>query len=221
MPENKLEEYKRIVPFLGAALGRNVEVVLQDCRETSPDKRIVAIANGHVSGRVIGGSLTDYALRCIHEGVWKGADSETNYTARTSEGKILRSSTYFIKDNGTLIGMLCINVDTSAYQKLSADILRLIDLDFAPAQEAQARENLNNSFRDISREAIAETFHSYDVDLKKLEQNERIRYLETLQNKGAFLLKGAVPEAATLLNCSEASVYRYLSKINAKKQRVS
>ena len=41
-----LEMYKRIVPFLGAALGKDCEVVLRDMRYT--DEALIAIANGDI-----------------------------------------------------------------------------------------------------------------------------------------------------------------------------
>ena len=46
---------------------------------------------------------------------------------------------------------------------------------------------------------------------------EKITVIQTLYDKGVFLIKGAVPEVAQALFCSEATVYRYLSKLSGKR----
>ncbi|MEJ5996810.1 helix-turn-helix transcriptional regulator [Corynebacterium sp. H130] len=107
---NILNAYIPLVHFLGEAIGPNCELVLHDL--DVPDHSIVAIANGHISGRQIGGPVTDFALRFMRQGSKSNATSMTGYRAVNAEGRICRSSSYFIRDeDGTLRGMLCINVD--------------------------------------------------------------------------------------------------------------
>ena len=54
------------------------------------------------------------------------------------------------------------------------------------------------------------------IDIKDGEQNGIPVYdsLEKLDGKGVFLFKGAVALVAGRLQTSEATIYRYLSKIN-------
>lgn len=47
-----------------------------------------------------------------------------------------------------------------------------------------------------------------------LSQDEKIAIVEKLDGKGVFLFKGAVALVAGRLQTSEATIYRYLSKIN-------
>ena len=42
---------------------------------------------------------------------------------------------------------------------------------------------------------------------------DRIRIVEDLQQAGIFYMKGAVSEVAAQLGSSEATIYRYLSKL--------
>ena len=51
MKENKLDQYRQLVSFLGQVLGPDYEVVLSDLHS------ILAISNGQVSGRSVGGPL--------------------------------------------------------------------------------------------------------------------------------------------------------------------
>ena len=90
-----LDYYKKLVEFLGQVLGEHGEVVLRDCRK--PNHDIVAIANGHVSGRTIGAPITDFTLSVLANEEWKEKDYVANYVGRAAPNKNLRSSTYFIR----------------------------------------------------------------------------------------------------------------------------
>ena len=46
-----------------------------------------------------------------------------------------------------------------------------------------------------------------------LTMDEKIRIVEDLQQAGIFYMKGAVSEVAAQLGSSEATIYRYLSKL--------
>lgn len=110
--ENILEQYVPLVEFLGQAMGPNTEIVLHDL--DVPDRSIIAIANSHISGRELGGPVTDFALWFMKKGDAAAVPMMTGYRAVNAEGKICQSSSYFIRDEtGHMRGMLCINVDVS------------------------------------------------------------------------------------------------------------
>lgn len=111
-----LERYKQLVPFLGEVLGENCEVVLHDI--TNLEKSIVAIANGHISGRKIGSPATDFLLKVMQLRNEKKVNYVTNYMAKSYTGHKLRCSSFFIHDNkNEPVGVLCINYDLHAYME--------------------------------------------------------------------------------------------------------
>ena len=72
--------------------------------------------------------------------------------------------------------------------------------------------------RDLLERAVMETMGSCEAIVReRLTQEDRLSIVERLNNSGLFQLKGAVGEAAQYLYCSEASIYRYLSKISKNK----
>lgn len=220
-----MEQAERLVKFLGEILGDAHEIVLQDVR---PDKmQIVAIANGHVSGRSVGAPMTDLSLQICADESWKTNDYECNYTGVTKDGKLLKSSTFFIKEDDKLVGMLCINQDTSRYKALSEEILRMggVELPIALAEKsietaAPKIENFSESISEMTDRAIRDTLGPENhIPLNRLKQSERMKIVENLNNSGVFIMRGAVSEIAGQLECSEASIYRYLSKVNKIKNR--
>lgn len=69
--DNFIENLSLLVDGISRVFGRNCEVVLHDLRQ--PEHSIVAIPNGHVTGRrvgdpLIGGPIGDIGLRLLQDG---------------------------------------------------------------------------------------------------------------------------------------------------------
>lgn len=62
-------------------------------------------------------------------------------------------------------------------------------------------------------EALSRIFRDMDLEGKSLSQSQRLAVMERLERDGVFLLKGAVKDGSGALGISQASVYRYLSRI--------
>lgn len=118
-----LQHYIKLTEFLGKALGPDYEVALHDL--TNKDHSIIAIANSHISGRKLGAPLTNMALSSLRDKSYERMDYHLRYYSINVNGKDLRFSSFFIKDNGKLIGLLCINFDDSRYRAISDHILKL------------------------------------------------------------------------------------------------
>lgn len=143
-PSPELTPYVALVRFLGEALGPDTEVVLQDCSDF--EHSILAIANGNISGRAVGGPTTDLVLRIWQNREYEHKDYLVRYAGTTSDGRRLMSSTFFIRDSGgVVIGFLCINHDTSAQGRAKQAVQSLsryfgtLDDSRSPAAETGGR----------------------------------------------------------------------------------
>ena len=217
-----LEYYKKLVEFLGKVMGDDTEVVLRDCRK--PNHDIIAIANGHVSGRTIGAPITDFTLSILANEEWKERDYVVNYEGKAGTNKRLRSSTYFIREEGKLVGQLCINVDMTPYEQMIDSIRALGGMDRIRGRkdlELVCEGPVENFNEDVmgdmmSRAVIQVVGSSEELVRQRLTQGDRIQIISELNRAGLFQLKGAVGAVAEYLYCSEASVYRYQSKLQKK-----
>ncbi|HVI41771.1 MAG TPA: PAS domain-containing protein [Anaerovoracaceae bacterium] len=233
MKRAMLKQYSILIDFLGRVLGPDYEIALHDLSDIS--NSIVAIANGHISGRTIGAPLTSLALKMVADKSYYQEDYRINYSGLTNGNKVLRSSTMFIKDDlGKLSGMLCINFDDSRYQELSTKVLQLchpdqfvehnilvrndiIDEDGTP--QIVGAELFPNSIASIMENVIHDVVQEDGVPADRLTQEEKIKILGLLDQKGIFLLKGAVNYVAKELHSSQASIYRYLAKVDRQKDK--
>jgi predicted transcriptional regulator YheO len=205
-----------LVDFLGRSCGENCEVVLQDLRKGR--MCITAIANGHISGRAVGTPLTELALRMVNKGVWKRQDYICDHRGKTRDSRTLRSSTFFLKEDGKLLGMLSINIDITRYVDLSEGILALAGMrgeSQKPADKSQKESFIDNAA--VIIKSVLDEFGIAENERRSFTQEERLAIVERLMERGTFLVRGSVSGVAERLCCSEASLYRYIGTINKRK----
>ena len=231
-----LNQYIKITEFMGRLLGRDYEIVLHDLSDV--DHSIVAIANNYISGREIGGPSTNVALQIISDKSYMTHDFRAHYAGVSKDGKRLASSTLFIKNSSNdLIGLLCVNFDSSRYQELSEKLLALRHVDpyidsnfqfnesivnpapvfpetaeFHPPQDEEI-ETFFNSTDDVTKEFARQAMADLGISSNRLTADEKKYIVERMNERGAFLMKGAVKDAAEALDCSQATIYRYLSEL--------
>lgn len=228
MPAPWVRTYIKLTEFLGQLLGPDYEVVLHDVQNS--ENSVIAIANGHISGRTIGAPLTSAALQAIASGDHETQDFRSNYTGIAANGKLLRSSTFYIKDGeGRLVGLLCINFDDSRYRELSSNILRLCHPDAfvsnnfvfsqtsldAAASVTASHESFQSSLSELTEDVLNQALLQRGMPADRLSRRERAELIEELNAKGFFLLKGAIKLAADAMACSQTTIYRHLNKLSA------
>lgn len=226
--------YIPFVNFLGAFLGENCEVVLHDTN--NKEKSVLAIANDHISGRRIGAPLTDLALKFVINKVYEQQDWVMGYTTRSHDGRVLHSATYFIKDGaGKLVGMICMNMDTSDILAARDILNRFISSAgfektqkkelFATSTPADISENSEpvehfetfpHSMEDLTETLISKVVEDAKILPERMTSDEKLAVVSTLNDHGVFMLKGTIRVVAKHLAVSEATMYRYLQKINVK-----
>lgn len=215
--------YALMVEFLGHMLGPDYEIALHDLSCKQP--AIVAIANGSISGRGVGAPLTNVAMQLIAEKAYLTQNWKLNYRGLSANGKVLRCSTLFIKDeHGALVGLLCINFDDSRYRELSEKVFSLCHPDDYAAKnieitatESMEHETFYNNIFSATEDAFQAVASNANIPTDRLTQEEKLKIIKLLEKKGIFMLKGAIPAVAKHLSCSQASIYRYLSKISREK----
>lgn len=212
--------YKHLVGFLGGCLGDDTEVILYSFEDL--DNSVIAIHNGHISGRVLGDPVTSFALSKLKDKGKEGPPYYLNYLSLSKHDKPLRSSSFFILDKqGNPKGLLCINTDVAKYQQAAELLQRLA---FIPLMtESGPKDNevelFQSSPKDTIMAIINEVTHTVGVSPERLTPQEKIEIVRRLDNDGFFLIKGAVAQIAGIIGSSEATVYRYLSNINKEKNR--
>jgi predicted transcriptional regulator YheO len=214
-----------LVEFLGKALGDNVEVTLHDL--TSEHREIVAIANSSQnSGREVGAKLSNLSLHYLEEKQYLDHDYVTNYKTTGTDGKLMRSATFFIKEEGRSLplGMLCVNVNITELEYMTTTIKKILgikeekDIEFKMDNPVEILSSPLDEMIDLYINECLEGmgFASYFVP-ERLNVDEKIKVVKYLQEKGTFKVRGAIVLVAEKLAVSEPTVYRYLKKMGSVK----
>lgn len=220
MADGAVQNYAKLVAFLGEVLGPDYEIALHDLSDGAMPA--VAIANGERSGRAIGSPLDDRAREALAERLAAGASYAVNYSGLSRDGGPLRSSLFILNGaGGDPAWLLRVDFDDARFSDIASQVLRLCHPDeFVERTVATIRlsgddvsDGFPNSVSAAADGVMAELIAKYGVPVDRLTQEEKMEAIEALHRRGVFLMKGAVGYVAKVLASSEASVYRYLSKL--------
>ena len=205
-----LEMYKPLVSFLASVCGSGCEILLHDVSKSDAGT-VVEIANGYHSGRSIGAPMTDLANQIYRDKLFEKQDFLTNYHGVTKDKKFI-SNTYFIKNQNRLIGLLCVNRDTTAIHELDLVVEHLKQQFNLSDGLTDIQENLNTSVEVMLSTLVTQAVEKAEILPQRMSRQEKVSIVHQLNEQGVMTMKGAVPEIARQLMISEPTVYRYLNR---------
>lgn len=207
-----LEPYVPMMDFLAAFLGKSTEIVLHDL--TDWHCSVVAIRNGHISGREVGSPVTDLALQVLNEAKYKDVPYISGYQSRAKNGHVLKSATYFIHDNHrNIVGMMCLNTDCQNMVRARDLMTEMIAAMNIPEETGEVTETFNVNVMDLIASNFTKVYPDVSVRPQDLGQKEKLEIVAQLSEMGTFLMKGAVGYVAERLEVSVPTIYRYLNMV--------
>ena len=209
MTENQLDFYKRLAHALALQFGSGCEVVVHDLETADPNHSIVAIENGHVTGRRLGDGPSHVVLEALHA---DGAqlDDRLSYLTRTADGKILKSSTVFIRDDdGRAVGIFAINYDITVLRAANDAISWLVGTE---PSEAREPEPIVRNVADLLDDLIEQSVELVGTPVALMTKEEKVRAIRYLNDTGAFLITKSGPKVCKFFGISKYTLYSYLDE---------
>ena len=194
----------QIAKMISDTLGTGCETVIHDCQHY--ENFIVAIYNGHVSGRKKG-DRTYVTGDPVPEDAFQNIDPGTSYIncqVVTTGGKTIKSSTVYFKSETYHYG-LGINFDISQYVGMRDTLDQLISTSTKLTEELHSRQNIN--------QIINECIGVVGIPVEKMGKYDRMRIIQMLYERNVFQMQKAVPYVAERLNISRFTVYNYLKEL--------
>ncbi len=210
--EEIINALKPVVKGIALLVGSDCEVVLHSFKDM--EHSVVAIENGHITGRKIGSSVTDSGLEIIEEILSKGETIVGPYRGIAPNGKPLRSVTVPIRNkNGRLIGALCMNFDITKFINFKG----IIDSFTVFPNEKVITDDINKSsslsVEELMKEIFKEVLHATGAkgDLPPHERNRLI--VKELYRRRFFQIKDSVDLVAKKLGISRFTIYNYIREL--------
>ncbi|BCQ33596.1 MULTISPECIES: helix-turn-helix transcriptional regulator [Erwinia] len=211
-----LQTLNAAITALGSVVGRNTEIVLHDLEH--PEKSVLAITHGHITGRVPGSPvlavpLEDQGLRALLNDNAQASNTTPtvipDYPTRGKNGQTLRSATALYRDsNGQPFAALCINTDNSELLAAKRCLDSLLNAD-APPPQTEESVDMGQLMADI----IADSLSELNGNLRVSRKQAKLAAVRKMQDRGMFIVKGGIEKAAAALGVTRYTIYNYLDEI--------
>jgi len=207
--EYLLNFVSRLSDGLGQALGKHCEIVVHDF--ASPENSIIAIANGSLTGRQVGDTLDALGFQLLKN---HPPSDLLNYRTKTKDGKDLRSSSIFLRDDdGHIFGALCINVDITGLLKAQEWLQEALG-----TANTTIDERFEHSVDEVLETLLQNAVSSVGKKIPDMTREDKITIVAYLESRGAFLIRYSVERLAELLGMTKYTIYNYLDEIRKKQE---
>ena len=205
----------KLAKGIAQQFGPNCEVVVHDLYPKDPDHSIVAIENGHVSGRRLGDGPSHV--------VWETMKSDPRqiqdrlaYLTRTEDGKILKSSTIFIRDDQDKVtGIFAINYDITMMKAMEETLSAFT----STAETTQEPQTITHNVNDLLDELIKQSAQLVGKPVALMTKEDKVKAIRFLNESGAFLITKAGQRVCNFFGISKYTLYSYIDESKSDKDK--
>lgn len=208
-----LDFLKQLAHGLAIQFGSSCEIAIHDLKTKDLEKSIVYIENGHVSNRQTGDGPSGIVLETLQSDPSTIHD-KLSYLTKTEDGRILKSSTFYIRDDdGSISYIFSLNYDITAFTAASTAIQSLIATkdnlpDFTGDSPRQITHNVNELLDLLIEQAVAKV----GKPVAMMNKDDKVAVVQYLDHAGAFLITKSGDKVSSYLGISKFTLYSYMGK---------
>lgn len=208
-----LDFLKQLAHGLAIQFGSSCEIAIHDLKTKDLEKSIVYIENGHVSNRQTGDGPSGIVLETLQSDP-SAIHDKLSYLTKTEDGRILKSSTFYIRDNdGSISYIFSLNYDITAFTAASTAIQSLIATkdnlpDLTGDSPRQITHNVNELLDLLIEQAVAKV----GKPVAMMNKEDKVAVVQYLDHAGAFLITKSGDKVSSYLGISKFTLYSYMGK---------
>ena len=210
-----LESLVMIAHGIARQFGNDCEVCMHDLQANDLEHTICYIINGHVSGRKIGDGASKIVLETL-EALKKGdnVSDHLGYRTHTSDGRILKSSTIFLKDeSGKYRFILGINHDMTNFINAQSALSNVVENIETTGEDIYGQIPL--SVNDLLDNLIEQSVKLVGKTPALMTKDEKVKAIKFLQDAGAFLITRSGDKISQFFGISKFTLYSYIDQAKA------
>ena len=204
--ENLFDNLAHVADALAQQFAPFCEVVIHDLAR--PDNSIIHIS-GDVTGRHIGGPMTDFVLGLLEQE--KQPDDVVGYIAHARDGKTLKSSTIFIRDEKEEpIGVFCVNFDVTPLLAADRELTKLAQANTSMEVDKSFSADVPNLLQEMIQKSVHRILKCNSlIELNgNVTTEERRAVVADLDAQGAFRIRKATSIVADIFSVSRYTIYK-------------
>ena len=208
-----LDFLKQLAHGLSIQFGSSCEIAIHDLKTKDLEKSIVYIENGHISNRQTGDGPSGIVLETLQSDPSTIHD-KLSYLTKTEDGRILKSSTFYIRDDdGSISYIFSLNYDITAFTAASTAIQSLIATkdnlpDLTGDSPRQITHNVNELLDLLIEQAVAKV----GKPVAMMNKDDKVAVVQYLDHAGAFLITKSGDKVSSYLGISKFTLYSYMGK---------
>lgn len=206
MDKKMMDFLTRLSRGLAAQFGENCEIVVHDIKPGDETiSSISLIENGHVTGRNVGDGPSQAVIDALTEG--GAVEDRLSYFTKTDDGKILRSTTIYIKnDEGRVEGVFSINFDIT-YLALAENAIRSFT---GTVDSKNSAPKITSDVESLLDDLIEQSVRLVGKPVALMTKDDKIKAIRFLNDTGAFLITRSGDKVASYFNISKFTLYNYI-----------
>ncbi len=205
---HSLDLLTQIATGVAKQFGRDCEVVIHDLRKQDVESSVAFIENGHITKRKIGDAPSPIVLEALHRDPKKLKD-QLGYLTRTSDGRILKSSTMYIRnDSGVIDYIFAINYDITALITVENSLKSLVGTD--DNNPFKKPQKITHNVNDLLDSLIEQSVAMIGKPVALMNKEERVTAIQFLNDAGAFLITKSSDKVAKYFDISKYTLYSYI-----------
>ena len=131
------------------------------------------------------------------------------YLTRSDDGKILKSSTIYIRDDdGRAIGVFAINYDITLMLAME-NMLRQFT---ATEKESREPEHISRNVADLLDELIEQSVKLVGKPVPLMNKEDKVKAIQFLNDTGAFLITKSGDKVCKFFGISKYTLYSYIDE---------
>lgn len=208
-----LDFLKQLAHGLAIQFGSSCEIAIHDLKTKDLEKSIVYIENGHISNRQIGDGPSGIVLETLQSDPSTIHD-KLSYLTKTEDGRILKSSTFYIRDDdGSISYIFSLNYDITAFTAASTAIQSLIATkDSLPDLTGDSPQQITHNVNELLDLLIEQAVAKVGKPVAMMNKDDKVAVVQYLDHAGAFLITKSGDKVSSYLGISKFTLYSYMGK---------
>ena len=198
---------KQLAHGLAVQFGESCEIVIHDLSKKDID---------HVTNRHIGDGPSGIVLETLNSDPTKVQD-KLAYLTKTEDGRILKSSTFYIRDdNGAISYIFALNYDITSLIAAHTAVQSLITTRDENGNEmsttGDAPQTITHNVTELLDLLIEQAVKKVGKPVALMTKDDKVAIVRYLNDAGAFLITKSGDKVSSFLGISKFTLYSYMDK---------